>query len=141
MSEFLVLSPVSHIHPSLNLGIPNMSFLQHRPDSTSQALRVHPIEVRLTQSTKQVVDCLVVGVGHIPRSWSKDVHWLDIVCVHCDIPKDLTLSAEECRHPLTLHLVVFAIEVWRTRTPFPVRHPWILDWLESIKSRDLADTN
>jgi hypothetical protein len=33
-----------------------MSFLQHRPDSTSQALRVHPIEFRLTHSTKQVVD-------------------------------------------------------------------------------------
>jgi hypothetical protein len=29
MSEILVLSPVSHIHPSLNLGIPNMSFLQY----------------------------------------------------------------------------------------------------------------
>jgi hypothetical protein len=33
MSEVLVLSPVGRIHPSLNLGIPNMSFLQHRPDS------------------------------------------------------------------------------------------------------------
>jgi hypothetical protein len=22
--------------------------------------------------------------------------------------------------------------VWRTRTPFLVCHPWILDWLESI---------
>jgi hypothetical protein len=26
--------------------------------------------------------------------------------------------------------------VWRTRTPFLVCHPWILDWLESIKSRN-----
>jgi hypothetical protein len=26
--------------------------------------------------------------------------------------------------------------VWRTRTPFLVRHPSILDWLESIKTRD-----
>jgi hypothetical protein len=26
--------------------------------------------------------------------------------------------------------------VWRTRTPFLVRHPWILDWLESIKTRN-----
>jgi hypothetical protein len=25
--------------------------------------------------------------------------------------------------------------VWRTRTPFLVCHPWILDWLESIKTR------
>jgi hypothetical protein len=41
---------------------------------------------------------------------------------------------EERRHPLIPHLVVFAIEVWRTRTPFLVRHPWILDWLESIKT-------
>jgi hypothetical protein len=24
--------------------------------------------------------------------------------------------------------------VWRTRTPFLVRDPWILDWLESIKT-------
>jgi hypothetical protein len=24
--------------------------------------------------------------------------------------------------------------VWRTRTLFLVRHPWILDWLESIKT-------
>jgi hypothetical protein len=47
MSEVLVLSPVGCIHPSLNLGIPNLSFLQHRPNSTSQVLGVHPIELRL----------------------------------------------------------------------------------------------
>jgi hypothetical protein len=41
MSEVLVLSPVGRIHQSLNLGIPNMSFLQHRPDSTRQVLGVH----------------------------------------------------------------------------------------------------
>jgi hypothetical protein len=74
MSQVLVLSLVGRIHPSLNLGIPNMSFLQHRPYSTSQMLGVHPIEFRLTQSTKQVVDRLVVGVEHVPRSWSKEVH-------------------------------------------------------------------
>jgi hypothetical protein len=68
MSEVLVLSPVGHIHPILNLGIPNMSLLQHQPDSTSQVLSVHPIELRLTQSTKQVVDRLIVGVEHVPRS-------------------------------------------------------------------------
>jgi hypothetical protein len=111
MSEVLILSPVSHIHLILNLGIPNMSFLQHRLDSTSQVLGVHPIEFRLTQSTKQVVDRLVVGVEHVPRSWSKEVHRLNIAIVHRDIPKDLTLSAEERCHPLTPHLVVFAIEV------------------------------
>jgi hypothetical protein len=26
--------------------------------------------------------------------------------------------------------------VWRTRTPFLVCHPWILDWLESIKTHN-----
>jgi hypothetical protein len=88
MSEILVLYPISRIHPSLNLGVSNMSFLQHRPDSTSQALCVHSIELRLTQSTKQVVDRLVVGVKHVPRCWSKEVHRLDITCVHHDIPKD-----------------------------------------------------
>jgi hypothetical protein len=65
MSEVLVLSLVGRIHPSLNLGIPNMSFLQHRPDSTSQVHGVHPIELRLTQSTKQVVDRLTVGAEHV----------------------------------------------------------------------------
>jgi hypothetical protein len=127
MSEVLVLSPVSRIHLSLNLGVSNMSFLQHRSDSTSQALCVHPIKLRLTQSTKQVVDCLVVGVEHVRRSWSKEVHRLDITCVYRDIPKDLTLSAEERRHPLTPHLLVLPIEVWRIQTPFLVRHLWILD--------------
>jgi hypothetical protein len=43
-------------------------------------------------------------------------------------------------HPLTPHLVVLAIEVWRTRTPFLVHHPWILDWFESIKTRTGSDT-
>jgi hypothetical protein len=26
--------------------------------------------------------------------------------------------------------------VWRTQTPFMVRHPWILDLLESIKTHN-----
>jgi hypothetical protein len=114
MSEVLVLSPVSRIHPSLKLGTPNMSFLQHRPDSTSQVLGVHPFKLMLTQSMKQVVDRLIVGVEHVSRSWSDEVHRLDIAIVHRDILKDLTLSAEERRHLLTPHLVVLAIEVWRT---------------------------
>jgi hypothetical protein len=88
---------------------------------------VHPIEFRLTQSTKHVVNCLIVGVEHVPRSWSKEVHRLDIAVVHHDILKNLTLSAEERHHPLTPHLVVLAIEVRRTQTLFLVRHPWILD--------------
>jgi hypothetical protein len=95
MSEVLVLSLVGHIHPSLNLGIPNMILLQHQPDSTSQVLGVHPIKLRLTQSTKQIVDRLIVGVEHVPRSFSKKVHRLDIACVHRDIPMDLTLTAVE----------------------------------------------
>jgi hypothetical protein len=110
-SEVLILSLVGRIHPILNLGIPNLSLLQHQPDSTRQVLGVHPIELRLTQNTKQVVDHLIVGVEHVPRSWSKEIHRLDIAYVHRDIPKDLTLSAEKRSHPLTPHLVVLAIEV------------------------------
>jgi hypothetical protein len=91
-----------------------MSFLQHLPDSTSQVLGVHPIELRLTQSTKQVVDRLIVGIEHVSRSWSEEVHRLDIAIADRDIPKDLTLSTEERRHPLNPHLVVLSIEVWRT---------------------------
>jgi hypothetical protein len=49
-------------------------------------LGVHPIELRLTQSMKQVVDRLIVGVKHVPRSWSKEVNRLDIAYVHRDIP-------------------------------------------------------
>jgi hypothetical protein len=52
MSEVLVLSLVSRVHPRLNLGIPNMSFLQLLSNPTSQVLCVNPIKFRLTQSTK-----------------------------------------------------------------------------------------
>jgi hypothetical protein len=72
---------------------------------------VHPIELRLTQSMKQVVDRLIVAVEHVSRSWSEEVHRLDIAILHRDIPKDLTLSTEECRHSLTPHLVALSIEV------------------------------
>jgi hypothetical protein len=95
----------------------------------------------LTQSTVQVVDRLVVGVEHAPRSWSKDVHMMNISCVHCDIPKDLTLAAEESSHPPMPHLVVLTIRVWRTRTLFLVCHLWISDWLESRRSVADFDTN
>jgi hypothetical protein len=105
MSEVLVLSPLGRIHASLNLCIPNMSLLQHQPDSTSQVLGVHPIELRVTQSTKQVVDRLIVCVKHAPRSWSKEVHRLDIAYVHRDIPKDLTLSAEK-------HAAIRLLHIW-----------------------------
>jgi hypothetical protein len=43
---------------------------------------------------------------------------------------------EERCHPFTPHLVVLSIEVWRTRTPFLAHHSWILDWLESIMTRN-----
>jgi hypothetical protein len=65
---------------------------------------------------------------------------MDIICVRRNIPKDLIISAEERRMPLP-HLVVLPIKVRRTRTLFLVRHLWILDWLESIKTRTSSDTN
>jgi hypothetical protein len=58
---------------------------------------------------------------------------MDIGSVHRNVPKDLTFSAEERRHPPLPHLVVLSIEVQRTRTSFLVCHLWILNWLESIK--------
>jgi hypothetical protein len=111
MSEVLVLSLVGHEQPSLNLSIPSVSFLQLLPNPTSQVLCLNPIEFGLTQSTKQVVDRLVVGVMHIPRSWSYEVNQMNISCVHRNIPKDLTLAAEESNHPLLPHLVVLTIKV------------------------------
>jgi hypothetical protein len=30
--------------------------------------------------------------------------------------------------------------VWITRTPFMVRHLWILNWLDSMKTRTGSDT-
>jgi hypothetical protein len=66
---------------------------------------------------------------------------MNISCVRRNVPKDLTLSVEECRHPPLPYLVVLPIKVQRTRTPFLVRHLWILDCLESIKTRTGSDTN
>jgi hypothetical protein len=59
---------------------------------------------------------------------------MNISCVHHNVPKDLTLSAEERRHPPLPHLVVLPIKVRRTQTTFLVCHLWILDWLESMKT-------
>jgi hypothetical protein len=89
---------------------------------------------------KQVVNHLVVGVEPVPHSWSKEVNWMNISFVHRNVPKDLALSKEERYHPPLPHLVVFAIKVRRTRTPFPVHHLRILDWLESMKTRTSFDT-
>jgi hypothetical protein len=62
----------------------------------------------------QVVNRLVVGIEHVPRSWSKEVQQMNISYVHRDIPLDLTLAAEENNHPPLPHMVVPAIKVWRT---------------------------
>jgi hypothetical protein len=70
MSEVILLSPVSRIQPCLNVRIPSMSILQLQPIPTRKTLCLKPIEFRLTQSTLQVVDCLVVGIEHVPRYWS-----------------------------------------------------------------------
>jgi hypothetical protein len=59
---------------------------------------------------------------------------MNISRVYHDIPQDSTLAAEESSHPPLPHREVLTIKVWRTRTPFLVRHPWILDWLESRRS-------
>jgi hypothetical protein len=117
---------VGRKEPSLNLSIPVMSILQLLPDPAGQVLCLNLIEFELTQSTVQVVDRLFVSVEHVPRSWSKEVHRMNISCVHCDIPHDLTLAAEESNHLPLPHLVVSTIKVWRTRTPFLVHHLWIL---------------
>jgi hypothetical protein len=66
MSEVLILSPVSRIQPCLNIRIPSMSILQLQPNPARQILYLNPIEIRLTPSTVQVVDSLVVGIEHVP---------------------------------------------------------------------------
>jgi hypothetical protein len=122
-------------------SVPGMSILQLLPNPARQILCPNPFEFGFTQRTVQVVDHLVVGVEHVSRSWSKEVQRMNISCVHCDIPLDLTLAAEESSHPPFPHMVVLTIKVWRIRTPFLVRHLWILDWLESRRSITDSDTN
>jgi hypothetical protein len=131
MSKVLVLSPVGRKEPSLNLSVPGMSILELLPNPARQVLCPNPFEFRLAQRKVQVVDHLVVGVEHVPRSWSRKVHRINISCVNRDIPQDLTLAAEESGHPPLPHMVVPTIKVWRTQTLFLVCHLWILDWLES----------
>jgi hypothetical protein len=88
MSKVLFLSSVGRKELSLNLSI-----LQLLPNPAHQVLCLNPFEFGLTQRTVQVVDRLVVGVEHVPRSWSKEVHRMNISYVHRDIPQDLTLAA------------------------------------------------
>jgi hypothetical protein len=83
-SEVLVLSPVGRKEPSLS--VPGMSILQLLSNPARQVLCLNPIEFGLTQITVQVIDRLVIGVMHIPRSWSKEVHRMNIGCVHRNIP-------------------------------------------------------
>jgi hypothetical protein len=66
---------------------------------------------------------------------------MNISCVHHNVPKDLTLSTEECSHPSLPHLVVIPIEVRKTRSPFLVCHLLILDRLKSRKTRTDFDIN
>jgi hypothetical protein len=95
MSEILILSPVGCKEPSLNLSILVMGILQLLPNHARQILRPNSFKFGFTQRMVQVVDRLVVGVEHVPRSWSKEVHWMNISCVHRDIPQDPTFAAEE----------------------------------------------
>jgi hypothetical protein len=99
MSEVLVLSLVGRKEPSLNLSVPGMSILQLLQNPARQILCLNMFEFEFTQGMVQVIDCLVVGVEHVPRSWSEEVHRMNISCVHHDIPQDLTLAAEESSHP------------------------------------------
>jgi hypothetical protein len=86
MSEVLVHSLVGCKEPSLNLSVPDMSILQLLSNLARQILCLNPFEFGLTQRTVQVVGRLVVGVEHVPRSWSKEVQWMNKSCVHRDIP-------------------------------------------------------
>jgi hypothetical protein len=112
MREIIVLSPVGRKEPSLNLNVPGMSILQLLPNAARQVLCLNSIELGLTQSMVQVVDRLVVGVEHVPQSWIKEVHKMNISSVPRDIPQDLTLTAKESSHPPSRHLVVSTIKVW-----------------------------
>jgi hypothetical protein len=68
MREILVLSLVGRKEPSLNLSVPGMSILQMLLNLARQVLCLNPVEFGLTQSMVQVVDRLVFGVEHVPRS-------------------------------------------------------------------------
>jgi hypothetical protein len=118
ISEVLVLSPVGRKELSLKLSVPGMSILELLPNPACQVLCLNPIKFGLTQSTVQVVDHLVVSVKHVQDPGARKF----IGCVHHDIPQDLNIAMEESSHPPLPHLVVSTIKVWRTRTPFQVRH-------------------
>jgi hypothetical protein len=85
----------------LNINIPSRSILQLQPNPARQFLCLNPIEFRLTQCTVQVVNHLVVSDEHVPQSWSKEVHKMNISCANSDIPKDLPLHRSgRCSTPV-----------------------------------------
>jgi hypothetical protein len=86
MCQIFVLAPAGRKEPSLNLSILSMSILQLLPDPACLVLYLNPIELRLTQTTIHVVDPLVIGIEHVPRSRSKEVQKMNISYVHRDIP-------------------------------------------------------
>jgi hypothetical protein len=51
MSEILVIYPVGHKEPSLNLSVPGMGILQLPPNPARQILCLDPFELGSTQST------------------------------------------------------------------------------------------
>jgi hypothetical protein len=106
MSEVLLLSLVSRKQVSLNLIVPSVSYSQLMSYRTSQVLLTNPIEFRLAKGTKQVIDHLVVGVLHVPRSWGKELYGMNLGTVFRHIPKQLSLAAKKGRHPSLPHLVV-----------------------------------
>jgi hypothetical protein len=68
MTEVLVLSLVGRKELSLNLSVPGVSILQLLPNPSHQIFCLNLFEFGFTQRTIQVVDRLVVGVEHVPRS-------------------------------------------------------------------------
>jgi hypothetical protein len=127
MSEILLLSLVGCKQASLHLIVPSMSVLQLLPNLARQVLCSNPIEFRLAKGTKKIIDRLVVGLMHISRTWGKEVDGVDIEGVLRHIPNDLSFAAKKRRHMTLPYLVILTIKVWRTRTPFLVRHLWIID--------------
>jgi hypothetical protein len=126
MSEVLVLSLVSRKQASLHLIVPSMGNLQLIQNLTRQILSKHPIKFKCTESTKQVVDRLVVDVEHIPQTWGKEVILEDIGDVIRHILKQLSCATKKCSHPDMPYLVVLPIKVWRTQTPILVHYLWML---------------
>jgi hypothetical protein len=86
MSDVLILSPVGRKEARLNLSVPGMTIIPLLLNPAHQILCPNPFEFGFTQRTVQVINCLIVGVIHVPRSWSKKVQRMYISCVHHDIP-------------------------------------------------------